>query len=472
MSCGHRPIGLIAALALVAARGAAQTTAIVGATVIDGRGGPPVAGATILVAHGKIRAVGPSAAVPVPDGARTIAAAGKYVIPGLMDANVHLVFGISIEYLARYETRLEAVIEEAAQVALANGLTTVFDSWGPLEPLVNVRDRIGRGEIPGARLFVAGNIIGLTGPFGRDFNPDGESRASPGFARRINALWEQGTGPELMWLTPDSLALAIRAYAARPRDFLKYAVSGHTLPEMLMFSPEQQRTIIDESRRVGKPIQTHTTSVESLRQAILAGVDLMQHCSITGMVPIPEATIRLMIERRVWCAVQPKGKRDLAAQAAAAGGFPPRLHYADLVRIADLNERRLIQAGAPLVLATDSGIMDPDEWAATPAALKEENATELGPAHFRWFAAMAEKGMKPMEAILAATRNVAAAYQKLAEIGTLEPGKRADLLILDADPLADLANIRKIRTIMKDGVEIDRSRLPVHPVLTAARAPQ
>lgn len=458
-------LGLIAGLA--ASSLAAQTTAIVGATLIDGRGGAPVPNATIVIANGRITAAG--ASVPVPAGARRIEAQGRWVIPGLMDANVHLVYGISLEYLARYEGRFEDPILEAAQVGLKNGLTTMFDSWGPLQPLLNARDRINQGKDPGSRLFVAGNIIGFTGPIGRDFNAAAETEATKPFMKRINDLWEVGTGPELMWLTPDSLRVEMRKYAERPLDFLKYGVSGHTLMETLMFSPEQQRVIIEEGHRAGKIVQTHSTSVESLRQAIELGVDMMQHCSITGRMPVPDATIRLLIEKKVWCAVQPNTTKNLAAQITAGASFPPRVYFAELVKVADENERRLIAAGAPMLLATDAGITHPDQWASVPAAMREENSTELGPAHFRWFQAMAEKGMKPMDMLLAATRNIAMAYHVIDDFGTLEPGKRADLLILDADPLADINNIQKIGTVMKDGVVVDRGRLPLKPDLTAPR---
>lgn len=454
------------AAALVALPARAQTSAIVDVTLIDGRGGPPIAPATIVVADGRIRAIGPSDAVRVPAGATRIEGAGKYVIPGLMDANVHLVYGISLEFLARYEGRFEALIEEAAQVALKNGLTTVFDSWGPLAPLVAVRDRIDRGELPGARMFVAGNIIGLTGPLGRDFNAEGETEATAPFVKRIDDLWERNTGPELMWLTPDSLRAEIRRYTAGPEDFLKYAVSGHTQMEMLMFSPEQQRVIVEEGHRAGKVVQTHTTSVESLRQAIEAGVDLLQHCSITGLEPVPESTLQLLIARKVWCAVQPRTARYLEVEIKSAQ-FPRRVHYAELLRTADQNERRLVAAGAPLLLATDAGILDPDAWSVVPDDQKVDNPTRLGPAHFTWFDAMAEKGLKPMDAILAATRNVAIAYHVIDDVGTLELGKRADLLLLEANPLADIRNVRKIGMVMKDGAVVDRGALPLHPILTA-----
>ena len=89
------------------------------------------------------------------------------------------------------------LIEEAAQVSLANGVTTVFDSWGPLQPLLNVRDRIRRGEVVGTRVFVAGNIVGLSGPLGPDFNPLAATAATSEFAKRINGIWEENVGPDL-----------------------------------------------------------------------------------------------------------------------------------------------------------------------------------------------------------------------------------------------------------------------------------
>ena len=116
--------------------------------------------------------------------------------------------------------------------------------------------------------------------------------------------------------------------------------------------------------------------------------------------------------------------------------------------------------------ATDAGIMNPDEHDALPDAMKKEENTALGRAHFLWFKATAQMGMQPMDAIVAATGSIAKAYHKDKEIGTLEPGKRADLLILDADPLADIMNVEKISTVMKDGAVVDRAGLPVKRIVT------
>ena len=143
---GKATVACLAFLLAQPARVSAQgVTAIVGATLIDGNGGPPVAKAVVLVQGDTIAAVGRVGDLRVPEGARRIDGAGKYVIPGLMDANVHLVLGSSIEFVVRHEGRYEDLIEEAAQISLKNGLTTVFDSWGPLQPLLDVRERIKRG---------------------------------------------------------------------------------------------------------------------------------------------------------------------------------------------------------------------------------------------------------------------------------------------------------------------------------------
>jgi imidazolonepropionase-like amidohydrolase len=442
-------------------------SAFIGATIIDGRGGPPIRDGVLLVANGRVTAVGPRGKVAVPAGAREISAAGKYIIPGLMDANVHLVYGASIEFMARYEGRFEELITEAAQVTLKNGLTTVFDSWGPLQPLIKVRDRLNRGEIPGSRLFVAGNIIGFTGPFGRDFSDDAERQATKGFRNRINSLYELNSGPELMWLTPDSLRVEIRKYLANGVDFIKYAVSGHTQMEMLMFSPEQQRVIVEEGHKAGVIVETHTTSIESLRQALDVGVELLQHGSFTGLMPIPASLIARLESGRTYCAIQSLTRKRLGIMVEFRKTYPPRVHYPELTMREAENDAALIRAGVPLLLGTDAGIMDPDQRDDMPANLHEDESTALGDAHFLWFQAVKEKGMKPMDAILAATRNIAAAYHKLDDFGTLEPGKRADLVVLQADPLEDLMNLRKIDLVMKDGVVVDRDALPVKRILTA-----
>jgi imidazolonepropionase-like amidohydrolase len=460
---------VLLAIGATSAPAAAEKVAIVGATVINGTGAAPVADAVIVVDGTKIAAVGPRASVAVPADARVIDAAGKYVVPGLMDANVHLVLGSSIEFIVRYEGRYEDLIEEAAQVTLKNGLTTVFDSWGPLQPLLNVRDRVRRGETVGSRMFVAGNIVGFSGPFGRDFNAAAETTASKVLVKRINAIWEENVGRQLLYMTPAQVGSEVRRYVARGIDFLKYGVSGHVLTNLLQFSPEAQRAIVDETHRSGLTVQTHTTSVDSLREGIAVGVDMMQHAASTGPVAIPDSTIQLALARKVYLAVQPRTARRLEIELKQAEERNPDSITRFNERTRHENQVRLIKARVPLLLATDAGMTDPDALEQMTPQLRTDRLTELGEGHFLWFRAMVEKGMTPMEAIVSATRNIAAAYHKLDELGTIEPGKLADLVVLDGDPLQDIENIRRISTVMKDGQVVDRGKLPLKKVLTAPR---
>jgi imidazolonepropionase-like amidohydrolase len=442
----------------------------VGGTVIDGTGRPPVSDGVVVIAGGKIVAVGRRTDVPRPAGAREINATGKYVIPGLMDANVHLLFSLSfmsIEFAARYEDRYEDLIEEAAQVALRNGVTTVFDSWGPLQPLLNVRERIKRGEVVGSRMFVAGNIVGLSGPLGRDFNPLAETAATKVLVKRINHIYEENTGPDLLWKTPEQVRTEIRTYIARGIDFLKYAASGHGRNQgnFLMFSPEAQRAIVEECHRAGIIAQTHTTSVESLRQGLEAGIDMGQHMEITGPEPMTEDVIKLMLAKKIYAAVQPSTARRLKMTLEDATD-PDQAKQA---QTSHDNVVRLIKAGVPLLLATDAGMWDPDGVASQKPRMRIDRLSELHEGEFLWFQAMIENGMKPMEAILSATRNIAAGYHKLDQLGTLEKGKIADLVVVDADPLQDINNLRKISLVMKEGRVVDRDKLPLKKILSVSR---
>jgi len=272
-----------------------------------------------------------------------------------------------------------------------------------------------------------------------------------------------------MWDTPDQVRREIHRYLSRGIDFLKYAASGHREEDFLQFSPEQQQAIVEEVHRAGIIAQTHTTSVESLRQALEAGVDMLQHGSVTGPTAIPETTIKLMLDKKVYCAVQPRTAKRLAIELENAEDAVPSRRAKERLQVWHENEVRLVKAHVPMLLATDGGVMDPDAFESMKPKMKIDRSTELGEGHFLWFKAMVEKGMTPMEAIVSATRNIAAAYHKLDQFGTLEPGKFADLVVLDADPLENIENIRRISTVMKEGQIVDRQPLPLKKVLTAAR---
>jgi imidazolonepropionase-like amidohydrolase len=129
----------------------------------------------------------------------------------------------------------------------------------------------------------------------------------------------------------------------------------------------------------------------------------------------------------------------------------------------------LIEAGAKLLLGNDAGIIGPNSatspmWGRILAG--PDAPSHLGTMHLHWLKAAIERGMSPMDTLLAATRNIAQAYRKDDELGTISPGKRADLLVLHSDPLEDVESYGRIALVVKDGRLIDRDRLPEHPVLT------
>jgi imidazolonepropionase-like amidohydrolase len=460
---------LVLPLLMLAAPCAAQVVAITGATVIDGTGSPPLPDAVVVLRNGRIESLGPARTVRIPAEATRLDARGKYVIPGLMDANLHLYLNGDLESLVTFEGRYHEVVLEGAQIALKAGMTTVFDTWGPRAALVRARDMINSGAAPGSRIYLAGNIIGFSGPLSADFRGASAAHVSKAFTKRINDTWEQGTGRELLWMPPDSLRAAIATYAALDLDFLKYGGSGHVDMNFLSFSERQQRVIVEEGHRAGKTVQAHVTSPESIDMAIEAGADILTHGDISGpRYPIPAETIRKMVERGTAVSVLAVSQRHLdALQRHSPNGV-----LTPYMKIAAINIRNMVKAGVRLMISTDAGVQHPVLLAESPTLAVDttDARVELGEGHFNALVALEEAGLAPMEILKAATSNIARAYKVDRELGTLEAGKVADLVILEADPLASARNYRRIDTVIKDGRVVDRARLPLAPVISNQKA--
>jgi imidazolonepropionase-like amidohydrolase len=282
---------------------------------------------------------------------------------------------------------------------------------------------------------------------------------------RVNAHWEHGVGSDLLWQSPEEVRRRVRDYVERSAlDFVKYAASAHG-NALITFSEPVQRAIVEEGHRAGMTVQAHTTSVESLRMEIEAGADLLQHGDITGLEPMPDETLKTIVERRLPVAALLFTRRYHDWMAEHGSARLRNLYNANM----DQNDRRLIEAGARLMLTTDgfmSGQRIENHPAFRPLRGAPDRPTKLGESHVLWLQGAIERGMAPMEALLSATRYIAEAYHVADELGTLEPGKHADLVVLDADPLADVENYRRVVAVMKDGAIVDRAALPIRRVLT------
>lgn len=470
-------------------------TAIVGGTLIDGNGGPPIADAVVVMQSARITAVGPRTAVAIPAAADQIDARGRWIVPGMIDTNVHLsLYGGQndrYETMVRYQPRDAEIVLEAAQIDLSYGVTTVRDSYGALQPLTRVREQIASGEKVGTRILAAGNILGWSGPYSFSF-----SRVMGPltlFQEQMNDYIAQGAGEELMTLTPSELQRAIGAYIDKGPDFIKYGGTSHfSEPTFIGFSLEAQQAIVEAAHARRRFVETHSTSLEGLRVSLAAGIDGIQHPEMLDGREMPDDLIATIRDRGIVCSMLastitgPAWQRHLKAKDDALKkrqeiekeqrGLTHEKTTAerrkeDADAGAGLESRRqnaikLIRAGVIATPGTDS------YWAAAPELTRTPKPPEQdhGIGTIMAIEGFVELGMTPGQAIVAGTKNGAIAARRQAELGTIERGKIADLVLLSADPLADIKNLRNVSMVVKDGHVVDRARLPQTRVLSAPPA--
>lgn len=449
-------------------------------TLIDGSGAAPRAHMTVRIQNGRFSEV-QRASERKAGADLEIDGSGRYLVPGFFDNNAHLtVYGQPSrrDTSAKYGDRNEELALEFAQRTLKAGVTTLVDSYGVLPPSIVVRDKINQGSAVGSRLLLAGNILGWGGPFSITFSLTKDADLSL-FQEKWDDLLAQGMGEELMDMTPDELRVAMNGYLDKGVDVIKYGGTSHFMrPSLIGFSPRQQAVIVAETHKRGKPVQTHATSIEGLRLAVEAGIDLIQHPEMMSR-DLPDDLIHMIVSKGLYCGMRANlitgeaRRRHLTERAdaesriarmPAASTSAERWRRLEMLQetqdIQYRNALKLIAAGCKVTPATDSYLGDAPEFRRT---VKTEEL-EPGIGTIRAIEGFVELGMTPMQAIVAATANGAAATLRSHDLGTIERGKVADAVLLEADPLADIHNIEKIAAVIAQGRRVDLAALPEHPI--------
>jgi len=385
------------------------TYAMTGATIVDGTGRAPIPDGVIVVRDGRIDDVGPRAAVTIPAGVPTVAVDGKTILPGLWDMHTHVT---QIEWAPAY---------------LAAGVTTVRDMGNEFEFVVPLRDAIASGRALGPRILAAGLIDG-GGP-----NAFGVYYAA----------------------TPEEAKQAVAKY--HDAGFQQIKIYSLVTPPIV-------EAICAEAHRLGMTVTGHVPNGMTIEQAAAAGMDHVAHLPIRGEAASDDVQKTIAFLRDHKTVIDPtQSWNELLGHAA---GTPISAFQPGVLKIpAPLNRvfsnagaagidaatartrlerglrivKALHDAGVPIVAGTDEGIP--------------------GYSVHREIELYVEAGLTPMEALQAATVVSARAMKMDAEVGTIERGKRADMVVLNANPLDAIRNIRSVRWTIREGRVYDAPAL-------------
>jgi len=413
-------VALLAGCASVAA----QVTAIKAGSLIDPDAGTALADQVILIRAGKIEAVGRGLAIP--SGAAVIDLSNMTVLPGLIDCHTHLADGAHgggdpISQLTKSASRVVLESVPNARVTLEAGFTTVRDV-GVYRALndVALRDAINRGDIIGPRMFVAGAYITITGGAG----------AMTGLAPDIQLPWDFHYGEAN---SPWEVRQKVRLLAHNGADHIKVLSSGAVLthgsnPKSQEFTLEELQAAVDEAGHFGLRVESHAHSADGIKNAIRAGVASVEHATM-----IDDEGLALAKQRGTYLdmdiydeeCIQEDGKTGKTPQDFLE-------HDRELGQIQRDNFRKAVKAGLKMSFGTDAGV-----------CAYGENA--------RQFAWMVKYGMTPMQAIQSATSAAADLLGRSNELGSIKPGKYADVIAVSDDPLRDVSILEHVKFVMKDG---------------------
>jgi imidazolonepropionase-like amidohydrolase len=413
------------AAALLAAPASAKDIVIHAGRLIDGVSAQPRNQVSILIHDDRITDVKPGFATPA--GAEIIDLSHSTVLPGLIDCHVHITGqfdgGNPIAEQVT-ETRFDSAVKSTAyaRATLLAGFTSVRDVGADTGVVLALKKQIAKGIVPGPRMWVSGAPLGPTG---------GHTDPSTGFDPELShPAWTQNIID-----SPEEARKAVREHKKRGVDLIKIMPSGGVLsvnddPSRQLMADDEIKAVIDTAHALGLKVAAHAHGKQAIDTAVRLGVDSIEHGSFAD-----KESYRLMKEHGTYLVptlliahavyelakTHPEQLNPSSAQKALA--VAPRIQQ---------NLHDAYEAGVRIAFGTDQSLVP-----------HGQNAQE--------FALMVQSGMSPMDAIIAATGTAADLIGDTQDIGTVRPGRYADIVAVDGDPLADITQLQRVQFVMKGG---------------------
>lgn len=401
-------------------------------TLIDGNGGEPLRNANILIQDNRIVEIGTTLNRTTIssdiDSITRIDAQGGYILPGLIDTHVHMMFEIA-PLEQRVSTPFSLNFFKSTQHmrrTLDAGITTVRDAGGAD---FGVKQAIEQGIVDGPRMQISIGVLGITGGHTDNWNPSGIS--TPLFP-------EYPGNPNGICDGVEEVRKKVREILRAGAEVIKVCSTGGVLsptdhPEFTQFTEEELRVMVQEGEfRRGVKVMAHAQGAEGIKNAVRAGIHSIEHG-----IYLDDEAIDLMLEKGTFLVptlLAPLAVVEIGESTGAMPEYGLRKAKESLEAHRD-SIARAYEAGVTIAMGTDAGVMP--------------HGTNL-----RELSLMCEIGMKPMESLVATTKTAAQCLGWDDKIGTVEAGKLADIIILDVNPLDDIRKLKEtnhIRFVMKDG---------------------